>query len=138
MEAFLSLTIAPFRLQVLHYSPGQHYSVHHDYISVYQDDVRFRGGHNRMITVFFYLNDVEKGGETVFPYGLMSKEDHNKVRNFGTCEEAVEPALKIPAKKGNAIIFYHTTPKGQHENQVLPQSHMNDTRPNPPMPSPKI
>ena len=29
-------------------------------------------GQNRFITVFFYLSDVEEGGETVFPFGPFS------------------------------------------------------------------
>jgi len=106
-------------LQVLHYAPGQLYKVHHDYITVYNDQPRYAEGHNRMITVFFYLTTVEEGGETIFPYGSMPPEEHDKVRNWGSCDDAVEPALRVPARKGNAIIFYHTTPKGQHENSFL-------------------
>jgi len=70
-------------LQVLHYAPGQQYKVHHDYIQVYEEDPRFKGGHNRMITVFFYLNDVEEGGGTVFPYALMPRDKHDTVKNYG-------------------------------------------------------
>lgn len=41
-------------LQVAHYQPGNHYGPHLD-------------GMGRIITVFNYLNDVDEGGETVFP-----------------------------------------------------------------------
>lgn len=38
---------------------------------------------------------------------------------LGTCEEAVEPALRVKPRKGSAIIFYHLMPEGQHENQHI-------------------
>lgn len=51
-------------LQLLQYAPGQYYKQHHDYI-----------GHHidmpcgvRILTLFIYLNDVEEGGGTSFPY----------------------------------------------------------------------
>lgn len=51
-------------MQVLHYSVGQHYTLHHDYID---------GQENlpcgpRALTFFIYLSDVDGGGETEFPH----------------------------------------------------------------------
>ncbi|MCD5322164.1 MULTISPECIES: 2OG-Fe(II) oxygenase [Pontibacillus] len=47
-------------LQVLRYQPGQEYKPHHDYFK--QSD------NNRISTIVLYLNDVEEGGETLFPH----------------------------------------------------------------------
>eukprot|EP00281_Chroomonas_sp_CCMP1168_P032002 CAMPEP_0206247654 /NCGR_PEP_ID=MMETSP0047_2-20121206/19934_1 /ASSEMBLY_ACC=CAM_ASM_000192 /TAXON_ID=195065 /ORGANISM="Chroomonas mesostigmatica_cf, Strain CCMP1168" /LENGTH=774 /DNA_ID=CAMNT_0053673211 /DNA_START=32 /DNA_END=2356 /DNA_ORIENTATION=- len=105
-------------MQVIHYAPYQHYKVHHDYITAYNDDPRWAEGYNRMITVLFYLTTVDEGGETVFPYGNIPKELHHKVPKGGACED-FKDALKVPTGKGNAVIFYHTTSKGQQENQFL-------------------
>jgi len=49
--------------QILRYEVGQEYQEHHDYIA-YQRD---RDVGVRILTVFFYLNDVELGGGTNFP-----------------------------------------------------------------------
>ena len=50
-------------LQVLHYGPGQEYKDHHDYFAESSPAAR----NNRISTLIVYLNDVEEGGETVFP-----------------------------------------------------------------------
>lgn len=50
-------------LQVLHYGPGQEYRDHHDYFAPGTPAAR----NNRISTLVIYLNDVEEGGETVFP-----------------------------------------------------------------------
>ena len=49
--------------QVLKYETGQKYNVHHDYGA---EDVKLACG-PRILTFFFYLSDVEEGGETAFP-----------------------------------------------------------------------
>lgn len=65
MERRLSVIMnVPFEhaegLQVLRYQPGQEYKPHHDYFK--QSD------NNRISTIVLYLNDVEEGGETLFPH----------------------------------------------------------------------
>lgn len=50
-------------LQVLHYAPGQEYKAHHDFFARNSPSAR----NNRISTLIIYLNDVEEGGETVFP-----------------------------------------------------------------------
>jgi prolyl 4-hydroxylase len=50
-------------LQVLHYGPGQEYKAHHDFFAPGSPAAR----NNRISTLILYLNDVEEGGETVFP-----------------------------------------------------------------------
>ena len=51
-------------LQLLKYDVGQYYRQHHDYISFQVD----RQPGVRILTVFLYLNDVEAGGGTDFPW----------------------------------------------------------------------
>jgi prolyl 4-hydroxylase len=50
-------------LQVLHYGPGQEYKAHHDFFALNSRNA----SNNRISTLIIYLNDVEEGGETVFP-----------------------------------------------------------------------
>lgn len=51
-------------MQILRYSPGQYYKVHHDQNCKHDS---YQGA--RLLTFFMYLNDVENdaGGETAFP-----------------------------------------------------------------------
>jgi prolyl 4-hydroxylase len=51
-------------IQLLRYEPGQFYQQHHDYIE-YQQGLPCGV---RMLTLFLYLNDVEEGGGTRFPF----------------------------------------------------------------------
>ncbi|QKE72170.1 2OG-Fe(II) oxygenase [Arthrobacter citreus] len=58
-------------LQILHYEPGQQYKPHFDYFS------NNRTNNNRISTLILYLNDVEEGGETIFPslnYSVTAKK----------------------------------------------------------------
>ncbi|MGN1385643.1 MAG: 2OG-Fe(II) oxygenase [Bacillus sp. (in: firmicutes)] len=50
-------------LHILHYAPGQEYKAHYDYFSASSKVA----SNNRISTLVMYLNDVEEGGETVFP-----------------------------------------------------------------------
>ena len=50
-------------LQVLNYGPGQEYKAHYDFFGQNSPSA----GNNRISTLIIYLNDVEEGGETVFP-----------------------------------------------------------------------
>eukprot|EP00290_Baffinella_frigidus_P034807 CAMPEP_0180331234 /NCGR_PEP_ID=MMETSP0988-20121125/41806_1 /TAXON_ID=697907 /ORGANISM="non described non described, Strain CCMP2293" /LENGTH=218 /DNA_ID=CAMNT_0022318631 /DNA_START=133 /DNA_END=789 /DNA_ORIENTATION=+ len=89
-------------MQVLHYSKTQHYWAHHDYF----DPNIYRGfvtapGQNRFITVLFYLSDIEKGGETVFPFA----GDNRPVTDFSDCSRGV----KVTPKAGDAVMFYSMT-----------------------------
>lgn len=50
-------------LHILHYAPGQEYKAHFDYFSAKSK----AAVNNRISTLVLYLNDVEDGGQTVFP-----------------------------------------------------------------------
>jgi prolyl 4-hydroxylase len=86
-------------MQVLHYGFKQHYHAHHDFFdpNVYPTP-EFKKGHNRMITVFMYLSDVEEGGETNFPFATGEKT----LSSYDKCEMG----LKVKPKRGDCIIFY--------------------------------
>jgi prolyl 4-hydroxylase len=93
-------------MQVLHYGYKQHYHAHHDFFdpSVYPTP-EYKQGHNRMITVFMYLSDVEEGGETNFPYATGEKT----VGSYATCDKG----LKVRPKLGDCIIFYSMKAEAQ-------------------------
>eukprot|EP00053_Salpingoeca_punica_P021384 m.212952 g.212952 ORF g.212952 m.212952 type:complete len:591 (-) comp22145_c0_seq1:194-1966(-) len=96
--------------QVLRYDPTGFYSAHHDYFDPadYQTSAEFRAslanGRNRMCTVFFYLNNVTRGGETGFPRagGLPTPTDYRD------CSKGI--ASK--PQKGKVIVFYSMLPSG--------------------------
>ena len=86
-------------LQLLHYGIGQGYEPHFDFF-----DPALKGspavlayGGQRHLTVIMYLNDIEQGGETVFP----------------------EIDVKIAPKKGDAILFYNCFADGQIDRMSL-------------------
>jgi prolyl 4-hydroxylase len=86
-------------LQVVRYQPGQEYKPHHDYFDPSNKgrEERLKRGGQRLATLLFYLNDVEEGGETIFP-----KAD-----------------IAISPVRGNAILFYNCLPDGSLDPMSL-------------------
>ena len=91
--------------QVLRYELSQKYDAHLDWFNPihYQQSPQVlesiqHGFKNRMITVFWYMSDVEKGGHTAFPRagGLPQPND------FTDCSTG----LRVAPKKRMVIIFY--------------------------------
>lgn len=56
-------------LQMLHYGIGAEYKPHHDYFEPSDSGsaVLMKAGGQRVATMVIYLNEVEAGGETIFP-----------------------------------------------------------------------
>jgi prolyl 4-hydroxylase len=54
----------------------------------------------RVATVFFYLSDVESGGETIF----FREGGREQPRDLSDCSD--ENGLKVPPRAGKVIIFY--------------------------------
>jgi len=117
-------------LQVVHYEPGQHYWAHTDSFdiedvpSTWEDWMSFQKGYihdNRYVTLLLYLNDVEEGGETVFP---KTNPDWNEdTDGFGPVVCANNyPAIRVKPKKGKAVIFYDLLEDRQLTGQVDPRS----------------
>lgn len=92
-KRFEELTSFPIEhgegLQVLNYEIGEEYKAHFDYYppNKIQED---KGG-QRVATLLLYLNDVEAGGETVFP----------------------KVGASIVPKKGSAVYFHYWNSHGQ-------------------------
>jgi len=91
--------------QVLRYNRGERYAAHHDYFDTKlyaknQDIQQMTHGglFNRLATVFFYLSNVEEGGQTNFPRagGLPQPRD------FEDCSKGVS----IMPEEGRIVIFY--------------------------------
>jgi len=104
-------------VQVLRYGYTEKYDSHHDYFdpSLYQNDKNTLrlirdGRRNRMATVFWYLSDVQEGGETVFP-----RFNRGTERSMTDCEIG----LKVKPEKGKGIIFYSMTPDGEVDPNSL-------------------
>ena len=83
-------------IQVLWYQEGGEYQPHFDYFDPKIPGGVDRGG-QRVVTVIMYLNNVEEGGETIFP----------------KLDIAVSPV------KGNALLFYNCTPDGREDPRTL-------------------
>ncbi|CAM9701575.1 unnamed protein product, partial [Chrysoparadoxa australica] len=105
-------------VQVLRYQESQKYDAHHDFFnhSFYQSsDSVLRmidgGRRNRMITVFWYLSDVEEGGETVFPRA----GGHTGEVSYTSCKAG----LKVKPKRGKVAMFYSLRADGGYDDFSL-------------------
>jgi len=79
---------------LLRYEKGQQYKPHNDY---FHEGKNLGNAGNRIATVLTYLSTPEEGGETIFP--------------------TVE--LSIKAMRGNAVLFWDTTPEGDEDPDSL-------------------
>ncbi|MEW5757709.1 MAG: 2OG-Fe(II) oxygenase [Pseudomonadota bacterium] len=86
-------------IQILHYGIGAEYKPHFDYFDPVlpgSAEVLKRGG-QRICTFVMYLNDVEEGGETIFPV----------------------PNVKVTPRKGDAAFFWDVTADGKIDPNSL-------------------
>lgn len=86
-------------LQVLNYQVGGEYKVHFDYFdpSNPANKIHLANGGQRVSTLVIYLNDVESGGETLFP----------------------EANLSVEPTKGSAVYFEYCNSSGQVDAKSL-------------------
>ena len=86
-------------LQILNYQKGGEYKPHFDYFPPEEigSKVHIARGGQRVATLILYLNNVEEGGETIFP----------KIN------------LKVTPVQGNAIYFAYTNSKSQVDPLTL-------------------
>ena len=101
-----NLTKVPFdhgeMLQVVHYNIGGFFNSHCDYILDPKSPFV-----SRMITFLIYLNDVEEGGETLFPnlgIGIIPKK--GRALLWYNCK-----GLTLPSRKGLRFIKILKKPK---------------------------
>ena len=85
--------------QAMHYSVGQRFRLHHDYldpeIPAQAVDIKRRG--QRIATFLLYLNDDFEGGETEFP----------------------EAGIRFRGKKGDALFFTNVSRDGQPDRKSV-------------------
>ena len=64
-------------MQLVHYDTTQHYYGHHDYAHKWEsvDNPYVQAGGNRLVTIIFYLNDVEEGKSK-----SKSKSNQNQIK----------------------------------------------------------
>jgi prolyl 4-hydroxylase len=102
-------------MEFIHYGPGQHYVWHADeyswrYPPKTADPVAVVSG-PRLLTMFYYLSDVEEGGETAFA---------------GPDPSGRSPRLKVKPQKGKVILWANmkddwrsNEPAGVHSAQPV-------------------
>lgn len=85
-------------IQVLHYKVGAEYRPHYDYFPEESGSQNYlKTGGQRVVTVIMYLNDVEEGGETIFP----------------------EITLSVTPRKGSALYFSYVNSMDQIDTKTL-------------------
>ncbi|KAM6946497.1 transmembrane prolyl 4-hydroxylase [Lycodopsis pacificus] len=116
-------------LQVVRYEEGGHYHAHHDSGPVYPETActhtRLAANTStpfetscRYITVLFYLNSVEGGGETAFPVADNRTYDEvsliqNDVDLLDTRRNCDKSNLKVKPTKGTAVFWYNYLSDGK-------------------------
>lgn len=64
----------------------------------------------RYMTILFYLNEVEDGGETAFPLANNATVDFQEITKqelFNLNQKCGSPGIRVKAKTGKAIIWYN-------------------------------
>ncbi|KAM3877705.1 transmembrane prolyl 4-hydroxylase [Diretmus argenteus] len=116
-------------LQVVLYEQGGHYHAHHDSGPVYPETActhtRLAANTStpfetscRYITVLFYLNSVEGGGETAFPVADNTTYDEvsliqNDVDLLDTRKNCDKSNLRVKPTKGTAVFWYNYLSDGR-------------------------
>lgn len=98
--------------QILRYNVSAAYNTHYDYIESSRDAKydSARGGTNRFATILLYLNDVEEGGETVFPNSQTRVEPGDmKVDSdrASTAQEIISGVDGESADTGRYVTFHY-------------------------------
>uniref|UniRef100_A0A3Q2YY54 Prolyl 4-hydroxylase, transmembrane n=1 Tax=Hippocampus comes TaxID=109280 RepID=A0A3Q2YY54_HIPCM len=111
-------------LQVVRYEQGGHYHAHHDSGPFYPETActhtRLAANAStpfetscRYITVLFYLNSVDGGGETAFPVADNRTFDENDVDLMDTRRNCDKSNLRVKPTKGKAVFWYNYLSDGK-------------------------
>jgi prolyl 4-hydroxylase len=86
-------------LQILHYGVGGEYQPHFDFFEPKESGsaAHLQKGGQRVSTLIMYLNDVEAGGETIFP----------------------DLGLAVAARKGSGVYFSYCDPQNNLDRRTL-------------------
>jgi len=113
-------------MQLVFYDRNQHYHLHRDYGEPKESSknpVHLAGG-NRFATLLLYINDVDNGGETIFPYVTPKGEKNDHLEFLKTdrwpedvCTTTKHDFLKVTPRKGRVVIFYSLHEKGNFVNK---------------------
>eukprot|EP01116_Phalansterium_solitarium_P021799 TRINITY_DN6940_c0_g1_i1.p1 TRINITY_DN6940_c0_g1~~TRINITY_DN6940_c0_g1_i1.p1 ORF type:complete len:408 (-),score=139.30 TRINITY_DN6940_c0_g1_i1:226-1362(-) len=104
------------QMQVVHYDHMQHYHSHYDYFNpiYYPNHPDIQAGQQRLVTVFYYLNTPEEGGETVFPKGGPTGYSEKERMDFTDCKRGVI----IKPTRGSAVLWYNLLADGHMEGAL--------------------
>jgi prolyl 4-hydroxylase len=104
-------------LQVGRTKEGEHHTLHWDY---YIDPEPDSSGKvcNRVSSFFVYLSDVEKGGETYFPF-LQPQTQYMDTRKFKRPEEDDGLGLMIRPLRGNAVFWMNMHNNGSVDERSM-------------------
>jgi prolyl 4-hydroxylase len=130
-------------LQLLRYKQKQAYIAHTDYFDTYTTDEwnwdPTTGGSNRFATMFMYLSNVTRGGQTCFPQATMPEgipeiyqhpKDVEESRQMGgklfqkdsweydMVQKCTSKLASYP-RKGHALLFYSQKPNGELDPMSL-------------------
>jgi len=93
MKVFVPVCADCEVMQIIRYNVGEETAAHYDYFNPLTPNGAMKIGiyGQRIATCLMYLSDVEEGGCTSFP----------------------ELKIKVPPKKGDAVVFYSCKPNGE-------------------------
>lgn len=97
------------QLHVLRYDVGQQYADHWDAFDAnVRDKINYENGRQRLATILMYLNDVEEGGETVFPHNTAAWAPTADASGGGgrAWSECAARGPAVKPVKGDALLFY--------------------------------
>lgn len=98
ISALTGLSTGMEIINILHYTVGQRYEPHFDYIAASDADaIRLTQGMQRVLTFLLYLNDDYEGGETKFP----------------------RISWEHKGQKGDAMFFWNVNKQGQPDQMTL-------------------
>jgi prolyl 4-hydroxylase len=109
-------------LQMLKYTEGQYYKVHHD-VALDSEFLALHGP--RIITFFLYLNDVEEGGATRMVDITNDDDDENddnddeddSEKEDGETEKYTPTPVDIQPKRGMAVVWANLNDKDMKKRE---------------------